>query len=258
MQAPSEAGVTSSGLFAADRSTPTKRELFKLFLHEKTEPIPFYTRLAQRSIGEFPFPLEGARVLDLGSGPGFYCSAMRARGAEVTPVDLEVESLQIDGAPLAGAVATDGGRLPFPASTFDGVFCSNMLEHTPEPASIFDETARVLRPGGWAWVSWTNWYSPWGGHNIVPLHYLGPHLGLRVWRALFGEPPKNIPFVGLFPTYVGRVLDLAAAHPGLELVDAYPRYYPTQRWILRVPGLREVATWNCLLLLRRPLDGPPA
>ncbi len=233
---------------------PTKRELFRLFLSEKSDPIPFYTKLAQRSISEFPFPLDGVRVLDLGSGPGFYCDAMRGRGAIVMPVDLEVASLQRGGEPVAGAVATDGGRLPFPDASFDGVFCSNMLEHTPNPSSIFDEAARVLRPGGWAWVSWTNWYSPWGGHNIVPLHYLGPRLGLRAWRRLFGEPPKNIPYEGLFPTYVGRTLEMVRSHPGLELVDAFPRYYPTQRWILEVPVLRELATWNCLMLLRRP-DG---
>lgn len=238
----------------ATTDVPSKRELFRLFLHEKTDPVPFYTKLAQRSIAEFPFDLAGRRILDLGSGPGFYSRAMQARGATVIPVDLEVESLSVDGEHVAGAVACDGGRLPFPDASFDGVFCSNMLEHTPAPESIFDDTARVLRPGGWAWVSWTNWYSPWGGHNIVPLHYLGPRLGLRAWRALFGEPPKNIPFEGLFPTYVGRMLELAASHPQLELTDAWPRYYPSQRWVLKVPGLRELATWNCLMTLRRRED----
>jgi hypothetical protein len=38
------------------------------------------------------------------------------------------------------------------------------------------------------------------------------------------------------------------------VLDARPRYYPKQRWILRIPGFREVATWNCELLLERTLD----
>ncbi len=140
---------------------------------------------------------------------------------------------------------------PFRDATFDIVFCSNLLEHTPSSEPVFDEIARVLVPGGRAWVSWTNWYSPWGGHEIVPLHYLGPRAGLRAWRFLFGEPRKNVPFDALWPTYVGEVLRIARRHPQLELLDAVPRYYPSQRWILRVPGLREVATWNCALSLAR-------
>ena len=106
-------------------------------------------------------------------------------------------------------------------------------------------------PGGWAWVSWTNWYSPWGGHHMSPIHLLGPRLGTKVYFRFFGPPPKNVPGEGLFPTYVGRTLDLVRHHPGLVLDDAMPRYYPEMRWILRVPGLREVATWNCVLVLHR-------
>jgi SAM-dependent methyltransferase len=127
-----------------------------------------------------------------------------------------------------------------------------MLEHTPSPEQVFDEVERVLRPGGWAWVSWTNWYSPWGGHEIVPLHYLGPKRGLAAWRRLYGEPRKNVPFDALWPTYVGRTIKMVQERPGLRLVDALPRYYPSQRWILKVPGLREVLTWNCVLVLEKP------
>ena len=41
------------------------------------------------------------------------------------------------------------------------------------------EIERVLKPGGWAYVSWTNWYSPWGGHDMSPYHFLGPRAGPR-------------------------------------------------------------------------------
>jgi hypothetical protein len=155
----------------------------------------------------------------------------------------------------------DGRRLPFADGSMDGVVCSNLLEHTPDPSAIFHEIARVLKPGGWAWVSWTNWYSPWGGHEIVPLHYLGPERGLRTWRRFFGEPRKNVPFDGLWPTYVSQMLQIAQSHPALELRGAFPRYYPSQRWIVRTPGVREVASWNCVLQLERrrnvTLDAEP-
>lgn len=234
----------------------SKAELFRLFLAEKHDPVPFYTKLADRSIAEFPFPLGGRRVLDLASGPGWYSQAMARAGAQVFPIDLGREDVEQAFGSGLPAVETDATRLPFPDAAFDGVFCSNMLEHVPTPGSIFDEMERVLRPGGWAWVSWTNWYSPWGGHEIVPLHLLGPERGLRAWRRLFGEPRKNVPFDALWPTYVGQVLADVRSRPAFRVLDAAPRYYPSQRWILRVPGVREVATWNCLILLERTDAAP--
>jgi hypothetical protein len=41
----------------------------------------------------------------------------------------------------------------------------------------------------------------------------------------------------------------AAHDAGLRLVRAVPRYYPSQRWILSVPGMREALAWNCLVVL---------
>jgi hypothetical protein len=41
--------------------------------------------------------------------------------------------------------------------------------------------------------------------------------------------------------------------PDAELVDAVPRYLPGwSRPIVRLPGAREVLTWNLLVVLRRP------
>ncbi|MBW3641305.1 MAG: class I SAM-dependent methyltransferase [Actinobacteria bacterium] len=231
-----------------------RARLFRLFLAEKHQPDPFYDALADRTIAGLQFPTEGALVLDAGSGPGHYSRALERAGARVIAVELlgdDLDRVVREGTTGLGA---DARRLPFSDAVFDGVFCSNMLEHTPDPAAVMAEIERVLRPGAWAWVSWTNWYSPWGGHEIVPLHYLGPRLGLAVWRRLKGEPRKNVPFEGLWPTHVGRTLAMVRARRGLHLVAAVPRYYPSQRWILRIPVLREVATWNCLLLLRRVAD----
>jgi glycosyltransferase involved in cell wall biosynthesis len=239
---------------ARERRRLSKVEILKLFAAEKHDPEPFYERLAEKAAREFSLPLEGQRILDLGCGPGHYSKALRDVGAEVVvPAELSRDALRKStGDLLEGACVCDATELPFPDASFDGVFCSNMLEHTPSPEQVFDEVERVLRPGGWAWVSWTNWYSPWGGHEIVPLHYLGPKRGLAAWRRLYGEPRKNVPFDALWPTYVGRTIKMVQERPGLRLVDALPRYYPSQRWILKVPGLREVLTWNCVLVLEKP------
>ena len=38
----------------------------------------------------------------------------------------------------------------------------------------------------------------------------------------------------------------------VEVLDARPRYHPSwATWVVRLPGLREIVTWNLLLVLRR-------
>ena len=42
----------------------------------------------------------------------------------------------------------DGRTLPFSDKSFDGVLCTQVLEHVPNPEALFTEIHRVLRPGG--------------------------------------------------------------------------------------------------------------
>jgi len=233
-------------------------ELFKLFLAERDDPEPFYTRLADRCAADFPFALRDRVVLDLGAGPGHYTAALQRVGAEVVPIDLRDENMRRAQRAGLAAVRTDATRLPFPPSAFDGVFCSNMLEHVADPFAVIDEMERVLKPGGWGWISWTNWWSLWaGGHDMTPFHLLGPSLGPKVHDWVRGSwRLKNQVYAGLWPTYVGRVLADLRSRPGLRVLDACPRYYPSQRWVLHVPALREIATWNCLILVEKVPGAP--
>jgi SAM-dependent methyltransferase len=235
---------------------PTRREMARRFrraLADRDRAVDrFAFGLAQRTVASFPLPLEGARVLDLGCGPGWYAPLLAEAGADVVAADHDPAMVARAAAHAPQAVVADARRTPFENASFDGVLCSNLLEHTPEPEAVIAEIERVLRPGGWAYVSWTNWLSPWGGHDIAPLHFLGPRWGLRVYRRLFGEPRGgNLPYAGVWPVSISAILQFVRERPGLTLERAVPRYYPSQSWILLVPGLREVLTWNCLLLLRR-------
>jgi len=230
------------------------RQLWTLFRNEQTDPEPFYTVLAREAVADLDRrygPLAGQTVIDLGSGPGIYTRAFRRAGATCIPVDNSLDELEIVGQAPEGHVLADAADLPFEDGFADGVFASNLLEHAPDTAGIIREIERVLKPGGWGYISWTNWYSPWGGHDMSPYHFLGPERGPKLYEKRHGPPRKNTYGEGLFAVHIGPTLKLVRERPGLEIERVEPRYWPKLRFIVDIPGLREVATWNCVIRVRR-------
>ena len=237
-------------------SPPTPRRgvrrsvrLFSAFLVEQTDPHRFYSELAADSIGLLRehTDLEGRVVLDVGAGPSEFARAFREAGARYVPVDHD------SGVPSVrdGGVVGDARRLPLADGSVDVVFSSNMWEHVPAPEAVADELLRVTRPGGVLFLSYTNWLSPWGGHETSPWHWLGGERAIRRYERKHGHPPKNRVGETLHRVSVRRGLDWAASADA-DLLAARPRYLPDVcAHVLRLPGVREVVTWNLLILLRR-------
>jgi SAM-dependent methyltransferase len=235
------------------------RTLWTLWRNEREEPEPFYRHLAREAVDDLERrygPVAGTRIADLGCGPGFYADELRARGATVVPLDGDLAEMTYAGPPPDGGVVGDAGRLPFPDATFDGVFCSNLLEHASDTAGVTADLARVAKPGAWGYLSWTNWYSPWGGHDMTPYQFLGPRLGPRLYERRNGPPRKNRYGEGLFAVHIGPTLRLLAEQELVDVERVEPRYWPWARLVTKVPGLREVVTWNCVIRFRRPTTAP--
>jgi SAM-dependent methyltransferase/predicted O-methyltransferase YrrM len=231
------------------------RELWRRFRNEREDPAPFYPGLAHARAAALERrhgSLAGRTLVDLGCGPGYYTAALRARGATVIPVDNSADEL--GDRPPEGALLADAGALPLESASVDGVVCSNLLEHTPDSEAVIREIERVVRPGGWAYLSWTNWYSPHGGHDMSPYHLLGPDRGPRLYERLHGPPRKNRYGEGLFAVHIGPTLRYVRSRPGLRVTGAEPRYWPKLRVLVDIPGLREVACWNCVIHIERRDD----
>lgn len=228
--------------------------LLRAFTVEQTQPDVFYGLLADDSarIVESFTPLRGRTVLDVGAGPEQFAAAFARRGALYVAVDADPEALTTSDLPGTVALVARGERLPVRTASVDVAFSSNVFEHVQRPSMLGDELVRVTRPGGVVVLAYTNWLSPWGGHETSPFHYLGGSRAVRRYERHYGRPPKNRVGENLFKVSVAEGLRWARTRQDAELVEARPRYYP--RWarsLLRVPGVREVLTWNLLLVLRR-------
>jgi SAM-dependent methyltransferase len=228
--------------------------LFRSFLTEQQDPVGFYSLIADDAlwlIGRH-VDVRGMQVADFGGGPGFYSEAFRRAGASSLVVDASYDEVTAHGRRTPHAVVALAEQSPLADGSVDLAFSSNLLEHVPDLGPVADEIVRVVRPGGWVVLSYTVWLGPWGGHETSPWHYLGGRRAARRYERRHGRPPKNVFGESMYAASVADGLAWARSRPDLELVEARPRYLPPwSRHLLRVPGLRELVTWNLWLVLRK-------
>lgn len=102
--------------------------------------------------------MDGADLLDVGSGEGFFAEAAIRCGFRVVALDYLKEGARRT-AKLIGAQHTLRGSvtaLPFLSASFDVVTAWDLLEHLPIPEQALQELARVLRPNGLLAISTPN------------------------------------------------------------------------------------------------------
>ncbi|EKD98556.1 MAG: hypothetical protein ACD_23C00375G0001 [uncultured bacterium] len=103
-------------------------------------------------------------VLDVGCGGGILSDSMARKGANVTGIDLSTKALRVARLHALEAqtsnlqfreVSVEALAAEQPAS-FDVVTCMEMLEHVPDPASVVQACAQLVKPGGWVFFSTIN------------------------------------------------------------------------------------------------------
>lgn len=107
--------------------------------------------------------ISGKKILDVGCGGGILSESMAKAGADVTGIDLADKPLtvaRLHG--LESGVKVDYREISaedLAAQTpghYDIVTCMEMLEHVPDPASIVQACATLVKPGGWVFFSTLN------------------------------------------------------------------------------------------------------
>jgi SAM-dependent methyltransferase len=180
------------------------------------------------------FVAPGARVLDVGSGTGFYLGLWRALGAgSITGSDLTEVAVRrlAERHPDVDAVQLDIGEeaVELPAESFDAVSAMDVLFHITDDdrfARALVNIARLLRPGGVLVFS-----------------------DLFVHRAPWRAPHQAIRSLGAVRTTIaGAGLIEELRRPMLVLlnapVDTRSRAFRGTWWTLRTAALRgEAAGW---------------
>jgi 2-polyprenyl-6-hydroxyphenyl methylase/3-demethylubiquinone-9 3-methyltransferase len=109
-------------------------------------------------------PLQGQQVLDVGCGGGILADSMARKGAQVTGIDLSTKALKVAQLHALEAGTTGVTYREISAEhlaaeqpgQYDVVTCMEMLEHVPDPASVVQACATLVKPGGWVFFSTIN------------------------------------------------------------------------------------------------------
>ena len=107
--------------------------------------------------------LKGKKVLDVGCGGGILSESMTHLGATVTGIDLGEKALKVAQLhSLESNINIDYQLIAVEQlaqqqpSSYDVVTCLEMLEHVPNPASVVQACANLVKPGGHVFFSSIN------------------------------------------------------------------------------------------------------
>lgn len=109
---------------------------------------------------------EELKVLDVGTGPGFFALLLAEAGYQVTAADVTEEMLK-EAKKNTGVFAekitwklSDAQKLELGDCEFDAVFSRNVIWNLENPGQAYEEWVRVLKPGGLL----CNFDADWYGH----------------------------------------------------------------------------------------------
>ena len=197
---PAARGVPDLRPDAADREASSVDRLARDF-YERVYAEESYGREDQSEhvaplkhlLSEIP---EDGMVLELGTGLG----ALQSVHPAYVGTDLSVEALVRHI--RRPAFAADGRCLPLKTASVDAVFTVAVLEHVPEPERALAEIARILRPGGRAYLAPAWNCRPWAAEGLHVRPYRDLTLSQRVrkatiplrdslaWRGAFAIPKR--------------------------------------------------------------------
>jgi SAM-dependent methyltransferase len=128
--------------------------LYNTTLYEEGES-GFHKEITTKMVKDYVDPLnlpKDAHILDMGSGPGYFCDEMKTRGytnyTAVTLSDGDIKTCRDKGHRTAKydisfLPAKDG----YIDESVDFIFCRHALEHSPYPIFTLMEYNRVLKQG---------------------------------------------------------------------------------------------------------------
>jgi SAM-dependent methyltransferase len=132
-------------------------------------------------------PVPGQRLVDLGSGTGFWARAFTRWFPGLDVVAVEPSAAMRSRSVFTPVAAGSAAEIPLDDATADAVWLSTVIHHVPSLPAAAREIHRVLRPGG---------------RVLVRSAFAGRHAGITLFR------------------YFPEAVDVLAGYPSVAAVEA--------------------------------------
>jgi len=135
---------------------PTAESLhhfYQTYLPEEESSIESWEKMMKPVFNRAANLLEryrkSGRLLDVGTGFGFFVTEMKNKGWEAAGVEISQKALEY-ARNVLGLTILPGPleKVGFPNNHFDAVTAFYVIEHLPFPMAFFRECYRILKPGG--------------------------------------------------------------------------------------------------------------
>ena len=131
-----------------------------------------------------------AQILEIGTGEGYGADYLALQKRSLIATDLSLQALAHARTqyPRVRFCQTLGTALPFVAQSFDAVVSFQVIEHLEDAVRFLTEIRRVLKVGGWLYLTTPNrklrllpFQKPWNPYHVR--EYSGADLLKLVWRC---------------------------------------------------------------------------
>ena len=107
------------------------------------------TMLARRSArGVAAHVPPGGACLEVGCGNGSFLKVLRHVRDDIDLAGVDISDVNITGIPRFTFYKGQLEEVDFGDAAFDIIYCSNLIEHVPDPFLFLEKCLAVLRPGG--------------------------------------------------------------------------------------------------------------
>lgn len=190
----------------------------------------YRVRLVEKLAGNVN--LKGKRLLDIGCGKGKFLLSAKLNGALVSGLEPTVRSFEFAQAALGDDVQNQMmSKELFPPNTFDIITMWHVFEHIPDPISMLNACASVLRTNGMLIISVPNY------NGLVA------KFGGATWFNL--DPPRHV--IHYSPLSLNRLLE-SNGFEVMEIDHHYPEltFFSTLQTLLNKMPITKNFLFNFL------------